>query len=336
MSHMIWGSKFAAVRVPCWHGIGKVYEDDVLPSVAATDIGLLYEVDKYPLVIKTPDGRDLNTGLAMVGRVMNDELINYGVASKFDLVMLEDVLPNLDELASRYPLSATGALRKGAEAFFTFEVSNSTEIVGEEYREYLTVVHSYSPGVAHRFIYSPVRVVCQNTLVASVDRATSKFAVSHAANSKDRLDAGYIIGDAIARASAVKRNLEKLAQTGLNDEYAKGVVEKVYSRYQPSRKVDSMVADLVDDQTMSTLFNKKDSQERYFKNLCGMAMSAYDVLNQEHPKTAGTAYNLYQAVVEVADYRKGKSTVGNMESAVVGVRATEKRVAWDLLTSMVD
>jgi len=235
------------------------------------------------------------------------------------VVMLQDVLPNLDDLATKYPLSAAGALRNGAEAFFTFGVSLSTEIAGEEYQEFLTVVHSYTPGVAHRFIYSPVRVVCQNTLSMSDGMATSKLSVSHNQRSKDRLDAGYLVSEAIAKVGTIKRNLEALSRVTVEDQ----------ARMEP------MVADLISDETMSTLFSKRESQENYYNNLCRMTRDSYATLNEEYPNTAGTAYNLYQAVVEVADWRRGKSTVGNAESAVVGTRAAEKRTAWNLLTAMI-
>jgi hypothetical protein len=334
MSHDIWGDRFAAVRVPAWHGIGRVYDEVVVPSFAAEDNGLLYAVSKYPLVAQTPDG-PVDTGMVVVGRVDADQgLVNYGVASKFDLVMLSDVLPNLDELASRYPLSAAGALRQGAECFFTFQVAKGSVVVNEEYDEFLTVVHSYTPGTAHRFIYSPVRVVCQNTLITSEGSATNKVTVHHTARSADRLNAAYIVSDAMARAAVVKANLTRLSQTKISDEVAQKVVEGTYARYRPTQKVDPLVADLVADETMSLLFRKNTGQQRYFENLIQCATQAYATYNEEYPETAGTAYGLYQSIVEVADYRKGRNEMGTMESAVVGARAAEKRAAWDLLMSV--
>ena len=69
-------------------------------------------------------------------------------------------------------------------------------------------------------------------------------------------------------------------------------------------------------------------------NLTAQAASAYATINAEYPKHAGTGYNLYQAIVECADWRRGKSSRGNAESALVGVRASEKRTAFELLMAM--
>jgi hypothetical protein len=258
-------------------------------------------------------------------------LVNYGIAGKFDVVMLADVLPNLDTLAGKYPLSAAGALRKGAEAFFTFTVSENAEIVGEQYREYLTVVHSYTPGVAHRFIYSPVRVVCQNTLVASETAASSRIRVNHTAKSAERLDAAYIVGDAMAQAAVIKKRLTEMSHTQISEETAKAVIEDTYARYRPSDRVDSLVADLVSDDVMTTLLPKNEGQQRYYQNLVNFATQAYAIYNDQYPKTAGTAYALYQSIVEVADFRKGKSARGSLESALIGPKAAEKKAAWEML-----
>jgi hypothetical protein len=334
MSHEIWGDKFVAVRTPAWHGIGQIFDRDVVPTEAAAVADLLYVVDKYPLVIEREGLPPLDTGLIMVGRVNGDELVNYGVASEFDMVTLSDVLPRLDDLAVKYPLSAAGALRKGAEAFFTFTVSESSEIVGEEYQEFLTVVHSYTPGVAHRFIYSPVRVVCQNTLVMSEAKSSSRVRVAHTAKSAERLDAAYIVSDAMAQAAVIKKRLTQMAKTPLSDEAVKAVIEDTYARYRPTDRVDSLVMDLVSSDVMTTLMPKHEGQQRYYDNLVAFATQAYAIYNEQYPKTAGTAYGLYQSIVEVADFRKGKSETGSLESAVVGVKAAEKKTAWQLLSAL--
>jgi hypothetical protein len=333
MAHEIWEDRFVAVRTPAWHGIGQVYEDAVLPSKAAADADLLYAVSAYPLMATTPAG-PVATGLSMVGRVEMGELVNFGIAAGFDLVMLADVMPNLDELSAQYPLSAAGALRKGAEAFFTFQVALGTEIVGEEYNEYLTVVHSYTPGQAHRFIYSPVRVVCQNTLVASDMAATSRVKVAHTKGSLERLNAGYIVSDAMAKAAVIRQNLAKLSKLALTDAQVTDVVAKTYKRYKPSAQLDPTLLDLIGEDVLATLQPQNKGQENYYNNLCGLTMDTYARFNDEFPKLAATGYALYQAVVEVADHRKGRSIVGSAESALVGPKAAEKSAAYKELMAM--
>jgi hypothetical protein len=55
------------------------------------------------------------------------------------------------------------------------------------------------------------------------------------------------------------------------------------------------------------------------------AAELYTKLNDEYPKLGATAWHLYNAVVESADYRDGK----NVEvSALFGGRAKEKQAAF--------
>lgn len=334
MSHEIWQEKFVAVRRPAWHQLGQLAQDDLTATQAATEVDLLYTVSKYPLMAQTPAG-PVSTGLTMVGRQEDDgTMVNYGVAAEFDLVMLEDVLPNLDELTTRYPLSAAGALKKGAAAFFTFTVSESSEVAGEEYQEYLTVVHSYAPGVAHKFIYSPVRVVCMNTLVAADDSATGRVAVSHNKKSAERLDAAYLVSTAMAQASVIKKNLEVLAATTVSEEQVTKVLEASYKMYRPTAKLDAMVEDLVGEDTMMTLMPKRESQERYYQSMMSLGNMAFERFNEEQPKLANTAYALLQSVIEVSDFRRGRDTVGTAEASLIGTKAQEKKAAYKAVMSL--
>lgn len=333
MSHEIWEDRFVAVRVPAWHGIGQVFQEEISASKAAEEANLLYAVGKYPLAARV-GSRYVNSGLVIIGREEGDQLESFGVAKEFEITMLADIMEELDVLAARYPLSSAGAMRKGAEVFFTFEISGESDIVGEEYREYLAVLHSYRPGVSHKVMYTPVRVVCNNTLVMAESSAKSRLTVSHAAGATERLSAAYAITDALAQAASVKRVLKLMSQKKLSEAKADEVLARIYGRYKPKDKLDEAIIERVSEEVVRTYAPQRPSQVRYHDRMIEMARKAYEIFNDEHPQLSGTAYAMYQAVVEIADHRKARGEDGPYESALIGTRAQEKQVAWKVLANI--
>jgi len=173
MAHDIFGTRFVAVRVPAWHGIGHLFDTPVLPSEAVERADLNAVPRLVPLVGIDGDTRIETNKFLVLGQ----DGTQLGVSGEgFELTPLATALPVLDELSSQFPLSAAGTLRSGGEVFFTLGAGKD-EIAGEEYENYLVYRHSYVPGVAHQIMWTPVRVVCRNTLVSGTGSATLKLSV---------------------------------------------------------------------------------------------------------------------------------------------------------------
>ncbi len=327
----IYEQRFVAVRVPAWHRLGTVFEEPVSPSQAVASGNLDVPANIFPLRAVMPDGRLLDVDLSIVGHVVGDRVEVLGTARRFEIMPLTEILPQLDELAAQYPLSATGTLNRGGRVFFTFAAGES-EIVGEQYLEYLVYAHSYTPGVANLIMWTPVRVVCQNTLLTGEAAATLKLAAKHTRGVIERTSASLAVADALKRADTIKAHLEMLARIQMSRAGVENVLRQVYGPYAP-RAIDlSPIEDLVDERTLSLVSAPAEQQVRYVNNLVSTAMLSYDRLCDEFPRIAGTAYAVYQAVVESADYRRGRSS--SAESSVVGARADEKARAWKILVSL--
>lgn len=332
MAHDIYEERFVAVRTPAWHALGTVFDRPVAPSEAVEVAGLDVGAEVLPLVVQRPDGTTADTGLVAVGRWEGDDLVVYGTAKEFELLTIQDVLPRLDEIAGKFPLSAAGTLAKGGEVFFTFSAGES-EIAGEQYQDYLVYRHSYTPGIANMIMWTPVRVVCRNTVIAGERDATFKISVAHTSNVREVVDAGLVVAQAVRMADIVRSRLEQLAKKQMSRARVAEVLKEVYAPYAPSARsrIPAEVADLVDRKAYERIVRPQDDERRYVEKLTETALAAYDRLCDEAPHVAGTAYAVYHAVVETADFRKGR---GSMEAAVVGWRAQEKARAWKILMTL--
>jgi len=329
MSHEIYENRFVAVREPAWHRLGKVFESPIPPSQAVTEGDLDVVPVVEPLYLQGPNG-PIDSGLIVTGRWEDGQFVVYGSPAKqFEVVELSKVLPELDRLAETFPLSSAGTLRKGSEIFFTFGVPDTTEIAGEAYKEYYVYRHSYAPGTANLVMYTPVRVVCNNTLITGERDASFKLSVGHTGRTEERTTAAIVIARAVRQADAIKSRLEALAKRQISRDTAVDILKKVYAPYAPA-PVPASVSDLVSED-MVNLFNNP-ARAAYADRLVETTLAAYDRFNDEHPTVAGTAYALYQAAVEAADWRRGRASM--VESAVVGARADEKVRAWNLISSL--
>lgn len=328
MSHDIYEGRFVAVREPAWHRLGVVFDEPVKPSRAVEVAGLDLGAEVAPLVARVGD-QLVETDLVTVGRRGDDGWVSYGVAKAFTVVQLCDLLTDLD--AIEYPLSAAGTLARGGEVFFTFDAGES-EVAGEQYHEYVVFRHSYTPGVAQQVMWTPVRTVCRNTLIAGEAAAKRAISVAHDDRVRERTKAALVVAQAVARGKSIKAKLERLARTQVTAEQVGDILRRVYAPYVPHKFDVSDVQDTVDESTLRVLVRPNDAAQRYADRLCETAIAAYERFNDEYPSLAGTAYAVLQAVVESADWRKGRDSAA--ESALVGARAAEKARAWQLLTAL--
>lgn len=314
MPHEIWGQRFVSTREPAWHRIGFHFAEPILPSEAVAIAGF-EEPELAPLFLE--DG----TPVDYYAVVMGDEV--FGVVSRYwRLFRLEEIVPTLDELSRTFPLSAAGQLKKGRIVFFAFE--QRTEILGEDYIRYLVVLHSYEPGRSWKVLYTPTRVVCMNTLVASEKDREWEYRVYHNAP-RGILEAQIVMAQYRVLQETVDKKLEAFARIGDFDAQIDVLFEHVYPYPEPPSELDKKRYG-------------KEVEEKYeramerVKQVRNLALQSYQRFNDEFPKFGNTAYAALQAVTEVADWR---GNLKSKESPLIGLRAKEKQVAWQFLSTLI-
>ncbi len=315
MPHEIWESRFVSSREPAWHRVGLHFAEPIPPSEAASLAGFR-EPQESELFLE--DGTPVRDYKAIT---MDQEVFGI-VSSSWRIFRLDDILPALDEIHEKYPLSAAGQIRGGRIVFFAFEQRD--EILGEEYLRYLVVLHSYQPGLAWKVMYTPTRVVCHNTLVAAQGDREWEYRVWHNAPRGTEM-AVAVMAKYRAIQQLVDAKLEAFARIGDFDSQLDVLFEHVYP-YPP-----------VPSQEEVERYGKEEVERRYqsayerAKSLRSMARDSYDHFNWESPSLANTAYAALQAVTEVADWR---GNLKSKDSPVLGPRSMEKVRAWKYLSSL--
>lgn len=319
MSDAIYGDRCLTLKEPAWHRIGEVVQEAMRPTDAISRARVGFDVVTEPLLLA--DGTE--TGYIAVVREADESGARevFGVAKNYELVHVRDIAEQLDKLP--WPLASVGALHKGSELFFSFDLG-AEKIVGEDYNMFLGIIHPYRPGWSWKAMLTPVRFVCQNTVLAGTRAASMKLAVMHRGDAKGRIDLALVEGQAAAMGKAVKGELKAMAKVKVTDELADDVLTRTF----PYVKVSPTMA--VDEDVFKA---RQAAALALTERLKATTLDVYDRVCAEYPKIAGTGYALYQAVVERADYDKARKAESAYEDALVGERAKQKVRAYEAVLS---
>jgi phage/plasmid-like protein (TIGR03299 family) len=178
---------FFSVKQKAWHGLGQIVEDYPTSKQALAFAGLDYEVIKSPLFTQSRamtvgnegelvSGMDIavpnyyatmrtdnNTVLGVVGR-------DYSIVQNRDAFSFFDAIVGGDGMQ----YETAGALGNGERIFITAKLPGYIKVGQDDYIEkylFLTTSHDGSGSITAAF--TPVRIVCQNTLSAALRNSSN-------------------------------------------------------------------------------------------------------------------------------------------------------------------
>jgi phage/plasmid-like protein (TIGR03299 family) len=152
-----------------WHGLGHVVEG-TLPAREAFALGEAdWEVIASPIF--DPTGTPINGYRAITrgdnGKVLSVQKESYTVVQNEQLIKLAEALHEDAEI------SAVCVLDEGRKVTFTAKINGAEgEVVnGDPIHQYLIGATSHDGSIAFQTLFSPIRVVCNNTLSAALGHA---------------------------------------------------------------------------------------------------------------------------------------------------------------------
>jgi hypothetical protein len=233
-------------------------------------------------------------------------------------------------------------LGQGETLFMTLD-AGVTSVAGEEVHDYFAVADGKDGQRTLRVFYTPVRVVCQNTLGAGISDATTMIRLRHTAT----VEADYRISiEMMAQLKKareqVKARLEHLAAMTLAEEQVAEILRQTYP--QPAAptmvQVHQDAGDFIEGFDADTRVRLEQLRERHDRAVARMrnyreaARELYTRFNDEQPRLARTGWALYNAVVESADWRGKNAPTSVATSALFGERAAEKARCFQALEEL--
>lgn len=319
MSDNLFGSRFGDARKPAWHHLGTVFEKAMSATQALRKIGS-YSVRLAPAIA---DGVPLNRMAILRDPTTDDpEVRVFGVVSDdYYLITPEDVCSIYDEQVAQ-PIETIGALGYG-ETFFLSTYLPTLDVKGDELENYLLISNPMTGLMSSEIRVTPVRVVCQNTLIASDRLATQKLRIVHNKDAKQRLGEWLRETYEFAETSSrVLRDLfELMASVRMRDAEARKLFEYAYPL--PSAPRNTAIKSQMEkrigwwDENVKLMERRREGAKMLFEGMgTGMDSKA----------AKGTLWGAYNAVVETEDYRRGRDD-GQVSVSTMGWGQNPERFA---------
>ena len=248
----------------------------------------------------------------------------------------------LDPITEQYPVETIGALGYGEQIFMTLDAGES-KIAGEDHNLYYLVTDHRTGVGSLQMAFTPVRVVCQNTLTSGLSSAKVNVRLTHTRNIEK--DAEWFMGlfnKMVSAKETVIPMMDSLATVTIEEKDVEKVLTSAYPDASKPRRLtisNQITADDVPKEVWTNLLlDRKDLVEEWerrqdrVKTIRDGARDRFHIFNEEHSNLANTPWAIWQAVVETEDYRKGHK---DSSTALFGMRAETKARAFQTAFSFV-
>lgn len=330
---------FFSVQHKAWHGLGQIVEEYPTSKEAIRHAGLDYEVEKSPLYTKGSGIVQIAEGIVMedselvvpdnFATIRTDNNAVLGVVGKdYQIVQNREAFSFFDTIVGGGDgilYETAGALGNGERIFITAKLPDYIRVgngddVTEKYI-FLTTSHDGTGSITAAF--TPIRIVCQNTLNASLRNMSNVVRIRHTSGAKQRLeDAHKVMGLANKMSKELEGIFNQWAKVKVNDAEVKKLIQ---------------LALCPNKETLQHL--QKGSEDKIstvFKNTVDDAF-AYAMISdtQQMETTKGTLFGAYNAVTgyyqNVRNYKDGEA---KLQSIVMGGTAQLKaQKAFELCTA---
>ena len=234
----------------------KSFKTPVSVSTAIKEVEANYKVDKQSLV-RVPEAfiESIKNGTPYMGSFSENDIItthmatyrednnktlgvvgaNYGVVQNEKAFEFIDIITS-GELGGDKPVIETaGVLGYGERMFVTAKMPKNMLIDGDNksgIEDYILFTNSHDGSGAVTALFTPVRVICQNTLNLALKQAKNKLIFKHTANVNTRLDWDN------------KENIEKaVAVLKMHEHYKKEFLNNLYNLSQKKIENDTEIID---------------------------------------------------------------------------------------------
>lgn len=312
MAHEI--ENMFSVRETPWHGLGAVVQEAPTAAEAIKLAGLDWRVKTMPLAIAA-DNRPVQA--CAVVRESDGRILGHHVGAKWQPLQNVEAFDWFNPLveAGDCRFETAGSLREGERVWVLAAINTPAAVIGrdDEVKSFLLLSNSHDGSLAIRVGFTPIRVVCANTLALAHDDHSSKLLrVRHTKNVvKVMDDLRGTINTLTREFEATAEQYRFLASKGVNRSDLHKYV-KIVLGLSDSKKENAEAGELG---TRS-------------KNILAAVLERFDSgygANLEIAK--GTWWGAYNAVTEYLSYNRGRTTDNRINALWFGEGYATNRAA---------
>jgi phage/plasmid-like protein (TIGR03299 family) len=333
MSHNIFFNEqtgkysFFSVKEKAWHGLGQIVEDYPTSAEAIKHAGLDYQVEKRNLVTDSVNEKEGGIILPELkvsdyfATVRSDTQTVLGVVGKdYQIVQNKDAFSFFDTIVGGEEgilYETAGALGKGERIFITAKLPGYINVgSGDLIEKYLFLTTSHDGSGSIMAAFTPIRIVCNNTLMAALRHCSNAIKIRHTSNAKERLEQAHkVMGIANQLSVELDAIFNQWSKIRITDMEVKKLIQLAMS---PSKEVWKKV--------------QEDNENAYssaFKNTCEDVFT-YGMMNETQlmETTKGTLFGAFNAITgyfqNVRNYKDDEAKVKSLLLGGTGALRTQK------------
>ena len=292
-----------------WHGLGKRVPADLTPEQMLEAAQLDWSVERVPTFAQV-NGEYINTGREALVRDRDNKVMDI-VGPGWNPVQNAEAFGFFYDFVNegKMEMHTAGALEDGRIVWALAKMKDGFTVFGkDDVESYLlfTNPHKYGKSIDVRF--TPIRVVCNNTLTLAINtKSSSQVSINHRA---------------VFDAQMVKETLgiskEKMAKY---KEAAEFLGKKNYT-----------------DETFNVFLKRVFNVDLDSKELSRPARQVLDIVDTQPGAEfkPGSFWNAYNAVTYATDHLLGRSADTRLKSAWYGTNANRKHSALNIALEMAE
>lgn len=281
---------FASVKETAWHGLGQILPEKMDSVTAIREAQLNWKVIKEP--VKFGKGNKVFDGKYVT--VRQDTGAPMGIVGDiYEIVQNEEAFIFFDSIVGKGEAiyETAGALYDGRKVFITAKLPGHITVAGKNdlIDKYLFLMTSHDGSGSIIAAFTPIRVVCHNTLNAALEGLKGNnpmngpvIKLRHTKTVKDRLEEAHkIMGITNQLTNELQSVFQKMAK--------KKIVEK--------QLLDLVIVSVGSKEYLNTWYKDNDEVSTRFKNTVNDIMQyAKEHPTQQMLSCEGTVFGAYNAI----------------------------------------
>ena len=302
---------FFSVKEKAWHGLGQIVQDYPNSKEALQFAGLDFEVLKRPNTHHLDNGTEIiSTNSFYTYRPDTGAILGDRLGKDYEVVQNPDAFSFFDAIVDGDGIQyeTAGALGNGEKIFITAKLPGYIKVGNDDMIEkYLFLTTSHDGFGSIMAAFTPVRIVCNNTLNAALRNCTNSIKIRHTANVKERLEQAHkVMGISNQLSIQLEGIFNRWAKVRITD---KEVLKLVQLAMVPNKEVLQNIQK-----------GELNELSTCFKNMCDDVYE-YQMSSPSQflETTNGTVFGAYNAITGYfQNVRNYKNDEAKMKSLLYG------------------
>lgn len=312
---------FFSVKEKAWHGLGQVISDYPTSTEALKFAGLDYTVEKRKLFTYDSENQKADPDTDIV--IPEIEVPNYyatvrtdtedvlGVVGRdYEIVQNIDAFSFFDSIVGGHGIQyeTAGALGNGERIFITAKLPDYIKVGREDLIEqYLFLTTSHDGFGSITAAFTPVRIVCRNTLNAAFRNCSNSIKIRHTSSVTERLEQAHkVMGISYKLSEYLETAFNNWSEVKITDRQLRKLIQLAMV---PNKEV-----------LQNLQAGSEDELSARYTNTCD-AVFEYAMSNgsQQMETTKGTLFGAYNAVTGYfQNVRNYKNDEAKLKSLLFG------------------